>query len=604
MLVRDVTLLDASPSRLPSGGHRQAPSREGREDRLNQRLRGAQRVNVGDDISFSFDLAGVPAQSSSSPAVTAQPGRQSQSLVADRTPQGPSPSPNASVSDAGPAGNSSRSENQFVRPLSSSVARSSAEPVQSEATGAQANRPDELEALALPSNVPTSARPRIPTTITEEITESPAHKPGSGHRRRIAADNLAEPIPRRATISSSSTPEAASSSSPSARRPRPSDRPTQPPARPTGLSRPPTLPVREERAPLIQTRAPANHINPPQRRSPSLEQVTEEEELEVSDEEAVKVPAREAATKIGQKRPRPSNTTITSAELGTDDDDDDSELNSTSQISSYPRKRQSPSQRQPAKRSRQHSQQSRSSKSRRHSSSSEQNDDRAAEITVQRFVNNFQRDEDDDLQQEIPYANRAGETVVDVFAQLCDEVMSSAVDQLKQRAAQTDDVDTKKQCRIKIRAIDAYREELGSRLLQHAIHLNHWHSLRRRLRHVQKEKLALRDEIIRLKGERAQVALRMDAIRIKHESDSTESMARLNASALMHDIDLAVAQGREAPELSQADERTAELGNLDLALAQVSDQVSSTSSTGGLLQQIRDFNAFLERAANALESIP
>ncbi|KAG5982360.1 hypothetical protein E4U54_006392, partial [Claviceps lovelessii] len=493
------------------------------------------RANVGDDISFSFDLAGVPAQSSSSPAVTAQPGRQSQSLVADlsplepadRTPQGPSPSPNASVSDAGPPGNSSRAENQFIRPLSSSVARSSAEPVQSEATGAQASRPDELEAHALPSNVPTSARPRIPTTITEEITESPAHKPGSGHRRRIAADNLAEPIPRRATISSSSTPEAASSSSPSTRRPRPSDRPTQP-ARPTGLSRPPTLPVREERAPPIQTRAPANRINPPQRRSPSLEQVTEEEEEpEVSGEEAVKVPAREAATKIGQKRPRPSNTTITSTELGTDeddDDDDDSELNSTSQISSYPRKRQSPSQRQPAKRSRQHSQQSRSSKSKRHSSSSEQNDDRAAEITVQRFVNNFQRDDDDDLQQEIPYANRAGETVVDVFAQLCDEVMSSAVDQLKQRAAQTDDVDTKKQCRIKIRAIDAYREELGSRLLQHAIHLNHWHSLRRRLRHVQKEKLALRDEIIRLKGERAQVALRMDAIRIKHESDSTESM--------------------------------------------------------------------------------
>jgi hypothetical protein len=56
-----------------------------------------------------------------------------------------------------------------------------------------------------------------------------------------------------------------------------------------------------------------------------------------------------------------------------------------------------------------------------------------------------------------------------------------------------------------------------------AIHLNHWHSLRRRLRHVQKEKLALRNEIIRLKGEREQVALRMDAIRIKHEADSKES---------------------------------------------------------------------------------
>ncbi|KAG5989896.1 hypothetical protein E4U52_005138 [Claviceps spartinae] len=79
-------------------------------------------------------------------------------------------------------------------------------------------------------------------------------------------------------------------------------------------------------------------------------------------------------------------------------------------------------------------------------------------------------------------------------------------------------------------------------------------------------------------------------------------MSRLNASALMHDIDLAVQQGREAPELSQAAERTAELGNLDLVLAQISDRVSSISSTGGLLQQVRDFNSFLERAANALES--
>lgn len=70
----------------------------------------------------------------------------------------------------------------------------------------------------------------------------------------------------------------------------------------------------------------------------------------------------------------------------------------------------------------------------------------------------------------------------------------------------------------------------------------------------------------------------------------------------MHDIDLAVEQGREAPELPPNAEREADLGNLDLILAQLSDQVSSTSSTGGLLQQVQDFNAFLERAVAALES--
>ncbi|KAG5950691.1 hypothetical protein E4U53_004588 [Claviceps sorghi] len=611
-----------------------ATGREGREDRLNQRLRGAQyvsvslqptfppflpslirdsrRVNVGDDISFSFDLAGVPpAQSSSSPAAAAQAARQSPSSIADVSPAGPvarseppppgpSPVANADASDAGPPrppGPSSRAGAQFVQPLSSSIARSSAEPTQNEA---RPNEPDDLEALAPPSSAPTSARPKplIPPTITEEITESPAHKPGSGHRRRIAVDTIDQPLPPRITISSSSTPEAPSSSSPSARRPRPSDRQTRP-AIPTRPPRPPSVPAREVQTTQTQTTAPANRTDPPQRRPPSPEQVTEQES-EASDEEGVQVPVRAAAAITSQKRPRPSNTTTTSTELGTDDD---SEPDTTSQISSLRQKPKSPApQRQPAKRPRQHSHQSPSSKGKRPSSSSEQNDDDAVEITVQRFVNNFPRDDDDDPQQEIPYANRAGETVIDVFAQVCEEVISSVLDQLQQLAAQTDNADKKKECRVKTRAIEAYREELSSRLLQHAIHLNHWHSLRRRLRHVQKEKLALRDEIIRLKGEREQVALRMDAIRIKHESDSTESMSRLNASALMHDIDLAVAQGREAPELSQAAERTAELGNLDLVLAQISEQVSSQSPTGGLLQQVRDFNAFLERAANALES--
>ncbi|KAG6097829.1 hypothetical protein E4U31_004898 [Claviceps sp. LM219 group G6] len=426
-----------------------ATGREGRENRLNQRLRGAQRVNVGDDISFSFDLAGVPpARSSSSPAVTAQtPAGRSQSAVADvssagnsdLTPRGPSP--NASASNGGRSG-PSQAESRFVRPLSSSIARSSAGSIQSEAR--EENEPDELEAVAPSSSVPASARNRVPTTITEEVTESPAQKPGSGRRRRILPDDRSQPLPPSITISSSSARESPPSS-PSTRRPRPGDRP----ARPAAPSRPPTLPLRQGVPTQPRTTAPLPRSASPKRRPPSLDTVTEEES-EPSDEEAVQVTAREAATVIGQKRPRPSTTTST--ELGSDNDNDNndnsdnSELNSTSQPSSYRQKRKSPAtQRQPAKRSRQHSQQSQSKRKKRHSSSSEQNDDAAVEITVQRFVNNFQRDEDDELQQEIPYANRAGETVVDVFAQVCEEVISSVLDQLQRLAAETDDGDKKKE---------------------------------------------------------------------------------------------------------------------------------------------------------------
>lgn len=70
----------------------------------------------------------------------------------------------------------------------------------------------------------------------------------------------------------------------------------------------------------------------------------------------------------------------------------------------------------------------------------------------------------------------------------------------------------------------------------------------------------------------------------------------------MHDIELAVEQGRDAPRLSPAEQKKAELANLELVLAQVAEQASSNSATGGLLAQVRDFNAFLERAAIALET--
>lgn len=143
---------------------------------------------------------------------------------------------------------------------------------------------------------------------------------------------------------------------------------------------------------------------------------------------------------------------------------------------------------------------------------------------------------------------------------------------------------------------------------------------------MQREKLALREEIIRIKGEREQVALRMDAVRIKHEADTKQSKVRkdttirqfykrlgkskltctlqhcLDASTLMHNVDLVVEQAREAPELSRAVQKESELANLELLVAQVSEQASSSSFTGGMLNQVRDFNAFLERAAITLES--
>lgn len=46
------------------------------------------------------------------------------------------------------------------------------------------------------------------------------------------------------------------------------------------------------------------------------------------------------------------------------------------------------------------------------------------------------------------------------------------------------------------------------------------------MRAAQREKLALREEILRVRAEREQVALRMDAIRMRHEADSKEALVR------------------------------------------------------------------------------
>lgn len=68
----------------------------------------------------------------------------------------------------------------------------------------------------------------------------------------------------------------------------------------------------------------------------------------------------------------------------------------------------------------------------------------------------------------------------------------------------------------------------------------------------------------------------------------------------MHDVDLAIEQGRTAPGLSETEQKTADLANLELLISKVAEQACSNGPGGGVLKQIKSFNAFLERAAAVL----
>ncbi len=152
------------------------------------------------------------------------------------------------------------------------------------------------------------------------------------------------------------------------------------------------------------------------------------------------------------------------------------------------------------------------------------------------------------------------------------------------------------------------------------INLDNAYSLERRVRDEQKKKLGLREEILRIRAEREQVALRMDDIRIKHENE--KEMAQVCRSPLsyacngtypncvfkgrdslntaVHDIELAIELGK-ANQSSDNLNSSSQLVGTELLLKRIAGEVSNKGDSGGILRQIKEFNAFLERAAMALE---
>ncbi|KAH7027773.1 uncharacterized protein B0I36DRAFT_385724 [Microdochium trichocladiopsis] len=230
-------------------------------------------------------------------------------------------------------------------------------------------------------------------------------------------------------------------------------------------------------------------------------------------------------------------------------------------------------------------------------------------------------DDDDDVLMlegaEIPFADRSGVNAIDVLTQMCEEVIDATLEKMQQRAAaaaaSTEDgaggvsQTMRKEIRTKMRALEAFQEELRTRLLEHTIALDGLHSLRKRVRAAQREKLSLRSEILRIRAERQEVALKMDAVRIRHEQENAETLHQLALSSTMHDIELAVENGRSAAAAGGGANRdsdgssSARMANLEINIGRMAEQACGGGGGGGNLRKIREFNAMLERAAAVLE---
>ena len=70
---------------------------------------------------------------------------------------------------------------------------------------------------------------------------------------------------------------------------------------------------------------------------------------------------------------------------------------------------------------------------------------------------------------------------------------------------------------------------------------------------------------------------------------------------MVHDIELAVERGRQNDPHDPTD-GPIEMVGTEVLLKRIAGELSNKSDSGGMLKQIKDFNAFLERTAIALET--
>lgn len=185
-------------------------------------------------------------------------------------------------------------------------------------------------------------------------------------------------------------------------------------------------------------------------------------------DEAREIDDREAARRLGRKRPRRS-IPAPSPELASEDAAEEPEP-----IAKRPRreappkkKKKSPAkQRQPkAPRVKQSEPES------RRKSKGDAAGGPPVGIAIQRFTRIRRHvddsDDEDVLNTMTTYSSRDGVNAIDVLSQMCGEIIGATLKTFKEAFREAQDAPTKKELRVKISALGAFQEELRTRLLEH-----------------------------------------------------------------------------------------------------------------------------------------
>lgn len=301
----------------------------------------------------------------------------------------------------------------------------------------------------------TARAPPVPARAQEEVTESPTDAPGSGHRTRVSV--------LEASIASSRLQDELEESS----------------AIETPLPHIKRKRKREEEAAnlaphssrkAIQVTSPAedelDELSPeqPERRgrrvavehSPELEERDEEEEAEaIGDEQAAILLRKNRGQRISRHVPEESPD-LDSSEVAREP--------VQKKQKRKPRPVSSPAKQSHPKPLSMKSKQQKSKKARIRVGS-------PIPVTVHRLTRAPLYEEDelhaDILNAEIPRIKRSGVNAIDVLSQICREIIGARLDTLEDGCNRCEDPVLRREYKTKLRAVEAFGDELQTRLLEH-----------------------------------------------------------------------------------------------------------------------------------------
>ncbi|CAG8898151.1 unnamed protein product [Penicillium egyptiacum] len=192
--------------------------------------------------------------------------------------------------------------------------------------------------------------------------------------------------------------------------------------------------------------------------------------------------------------------------------------------------------------------------------------------------------------------NRGGVNPADVLSQICRETLEKTLNTLKDGIANEANATRRAEWSRKRKAVEVFGSELESRLMDLSGILDSNFVLGVQLKKTKREMMDLRHHLYRVRRERENIALQMDAVRSRHIEGEKAKHSRSSISNSLHSLELALDRSKQRS--ASADSST----DLEYMLRTVADvSARAPGAQGGLLNQIRAFNAQLEATVGRLE---